>query len=282
MEKRVIKRMIAICVMVSIAVGTMGICSGCVGRQNAIGAMTADVSAKTAAPEKNAAPEKTIAPEINGLRKIYKKTDATTVIGIEGYSKKELKTMFYIEKISDKVFSSMKGKSYPENCPVPRSSLRRVRILYYGFDRKTHIGELIVNKKRAEDFREIFQKLYFKKYQLKKVQPIDAYDGDDNASMEDNNTSCFNYRVVEGTTTISNHGYGVAVDINPRHNPYIFYRNGRKKILPKNGRKYADRNKKFAHKITRNDLCCRLFRKKGYFWGGDWNSVKDYQHFQKK
>ncbi len=216
------------------------------------------------------------------LYKQHKNSPATTIIDITGRKKRELKTMFYIRKIDDDTFESMQGKSYPKNCPIKRDDLRRVRILYYGYDHETHIGELIVNKKRAVDFRDIFRILYCKKYEIEKVQPIDAYDGNDTRSMKANNTSCFNYRVVEGTTSISKHAYGVAIDINPRINPYVYWENGKKKVSPKNGRMYADRSKTYDHPIiTHDDICYKLFHKRGYFWGGDWITIKDYQHFQK-
>ena len=226
-------------------------------------------------------PEPTATPEVS-LKKLYKNTPATTIIDVEGQTKKELKKLFYVRKIDDKTFASMQGKSYPSNCIIPRSALRRVRILYLGFDQETHIGELIVNVSRAEEFRYVFQKLYFKKYELEKVQPIDAYGGSDRKSMKDNNTSCFNFRVVAGTTHLSNHAYGVAVDVNPKINPYIWWSGGKLKVSPKNGAPYADRTKDFPHKITHTDLCYKLFHNLGYTWGGDWTSSKDYQHFQKK
>ena len=34
-------------------------------------------------------------------------------------------------------------------------------------------------------------------------------------------------------------------------------------------------------KIDENDLCYKLFIEHGFTWGGNWNSSKDYQHFQK-
>ena len=224
-------------------------------------------------------PEPTPEPS---LRKQHKNSPATTIIDISGHRKKELKTMFYIRKIDDTTFETMQGRSYPKNCPIKRNDLRRVRILYYGYDHETHIGELIVNRARSVDMRDIFMKLYFRKYEIEKVQPIDAYDGNDTRSMRANNTSCYNYRVVEGTTSISKHAYGVAIDINPKVNPYVYLENGKIKVSPKNGRKYADRSKTYDHPIiTHDDICYKLFHKRGYFWGGDWITIKDYQHFQK-
>ena len=106
--------------------------------------------------------------------------------------------------------------------------------------------------------------------------------GDDTASMEDNNTSCFNYRVVDGTTKLSKHAYGLAIDINPFYNPYVVPQSdGSTYISPKGSEAYTDRSADFPYKIDENDLCYRLFKEHGFTWGGNWNSCKDYQHFQK-
>lgn len=246
----------------------------CVPGKSKIGEETSEPTV-TAAPEPTA--EATVAPTAEPLKKLYGSKPAATKVDITGRTKEELKTMFYIKKIDDDTWKSMQGKSYHKGCPVKRSGLRRVRILYYGYDKKTRVGELICNKKIATDLRDIFKKLYFKKYQIKRVVPIDAYDGDDRKSMTKDNTSCFNYRTVEGTNTISKHGYGVAIDINPVENPYVVG----SYVSPKNGKPYANRSKKFAHKIDKKDLCYKLFHKAGFFWGGDWKYTKDYQHFQK-
>ena len=100
--------------------------------------------------------------------------------------------------------------------------------------------------------------------------------------MEDNNTSCFNYRPVEGTSSLSKHALGLAIDINPFYNPYITYnKDGSEKVSPANASAYADRTASFPYKIDENDLCYQLFKEHGFTWGGHWNSCKDYQHFQK-
>lgn len=100
-------------------------------------------------------------------------------------------------------------------------------------------------------------------------------------SMEDNNTSCFNYRVVDGTSSLSKHAYGMAIDINPLYNPYVTYPKGKRRVSPAAGAVYADRNKDFPYKIDKNDLCYQLFTEHGFTWGGSWKTMKDYQHFQK-
>ena len=130
--------------------------------------------------------------------------------------------------------------------------------------------------------KEIFHELYYNEYQIERMVLIDEYDGDDTASMEDNNTSCFNYRVVEGSSSLSKHAYGLAIDVNPFYNPYVTYeKDGTEKVSPVAALGYADRSVNFPYKIDEEDLCCRLFKEHGFIWGGNWNSLKDYQHFQK-
>jgi hypothetical protein len=53
-------------------------------------------------------------------------------------------------------------------------------------------------------------------------------------------------------------------------------------VEPPEAAEFVDRSADFPHKITANDLCCKLFRARGFQWGGAWNSMKDYQHFEKK
>ena len=117
---------------------------------------------------------------------------------------------------------------------------------------------------------------------MERVCLIDAYNGDDEASMEDNNTSCFNYRTTAGSDSLSRHALGLAVDINPFYNPYLTYnQDGSVNISPAGAEDYADRSALFPYKIDEDDLCCKLFLRHGFTWGGNWNSCKDYQHFQK-
>ena len=189
---------------------------------------------------------------------------------------------FYIKPIPNDIFEKMQGKSYKENCTVPREELRYLRILHVGFDNNTHEGELIVNKRIAEDVLDIFKELYKAGYQIEKVRLIDEYNAQDELSMRDNNSSAFNFRYISYSTTLSKHAMGLAVDINTLYNPYIKQVDGRLNIEPANAVKYVDRNRQFPHKIDHDDLCYKLFTKYGFEWGGDWEDSKDYQHFEIK
>lgn len=208
---------------------------------------------------------------------------------------------FYCEPLSENLRRYITGISYPfvegtdspdtaaengqnkTNAPaVSYEDLRYIHILHYNFDGVSTEGELICNTAIAPDLLDIFYELYRNEYQLEKVRLIDEYSGDDTASMEDNNTSCFNYRVVDGTTSLSKHALGLALDINPFYNPYVTYeKDGSTRISPADAAPYADRTMNFPYKIDENDLCYKLFIEHGFTWGGNWNSSKDYQHFQK-
>ena len=187
---------------------------------------------------------------------------------------------FYIKPIPDDIFEKMQGKSYKENCIVPREELRYLHILHVGFDNNTHEGELIVNKRIAEDVLDIFKELYKAGYQIEKVRLIDEYNAQDELSMRDNNSSAFNFRYISYSTILSKHAIGLAVDINTLYNPYIKQVDGRLNIEPANAVNYVDRNRQFPHKIDHDDLCYKLFTKYGFEWGGDWEDSKDYQHFE--
>ncbi len=188
------------------------------------------------------------------------------------------------EEADSLAFPAINIVTDPATLQISYDDLRYLKVLYYDFDGKVKEGELICNASIAEDLKEIFYELYCNQYPIESIRLIDDYNGDDTASMEDNNTSCFNYRVVDGTTSLSKHALGCAIDINPFYNPYVVFDktgNGQDYISPKGSEIYADRSSDFAYKIDEQDLCCRLFKEHGFTWGGNWNSCKDYQHFQK-
>lgn len=212
----------------------------------------------------------------------------TDTVGTESDRKSDTETPeasyaddFYISEIPDDIFAKMQGKSYKEDCTVPREDLRYVHVRHMGFDGEAKDGELVVNKAIADDVLAIFEELYKADYPIEKVRLVDEYDADDEASMSDNNSSAFNFRFISHTTRISRHGLGMAVDINTRYNPYVKTVDGKLSIEPANGADYVDRSKDFPHKIDHEDLCYKLFKEHGFTWGGDWTHSKDYQHFER-
>ena len=129
---------------------------------------------------------------------------------------------FYREQIPDEIFEKMKGRSYKEGCPIPHGDLSYLHVLHRDLDGGAHEGELVCHELIAEDLLEIFEELFAQGYPIEKIRLIDEYDALDEPSMADNNSSAFNFRTISHTDIISKHGLGIAVDINPLYNPYIF------------------------------------------------------------
>ncbi len=189
--------------------------------------------------------------------------------------------IFTSSELTDVIKQRITGLSYAEGCTIPYEDLRYLQLSYVDFNGRTQLGEMICNKAVASDLLDIFSELFHNGYQIEKIRLIDDYNADDDLSCADNNTSCFNFRVVAGSTNLSKHAQGVAVDINPFYNPYVTYPDGKIRISPVGSEAYADRSSDFPHKIDENDLAYKLFTEHGFTWGGHWKTLKDYQHFQK-
>ncbi len=161
-------------------------------------------------------------------------------------------------------------------------ALDTLTIQHIDFEGKTQQGVLICNKTISKDLREIFTELYKAKYPIERIRPISEYGNDDERSMQANNTSCYCYRTVEGSSKLSKHARGLAIDVNPLYNPCVKRKkDGTLLIQPSTGKPFVNRSKSFKYKITPKDLCYRQFVKHGFRWGGAWRSLKDYQHFEK-
>ena len=167
--------------------------------------------------------------------------------------------------------------SWREGCPVPPSGLRAIEMTYWGMDDKPHTGgRLVVNAKAAEDLVGVFRKLYNDRYPIERMQPVDKYRGSDFQSIEANNTSAFNCRQATGSSSFSQHAYGLAVDINPCQNPYV-YADGH--IAHKDCTEFKDRDSKAPGVIHAGDKVVDAFDSIGWGWGGEWSGARDYQHF---
>lgn len=206
------------------------------------------------------------------------------ILGADGASKapflEPVKTdapVFSVDSLPVEYGKAMKGLSWKEGCPVSLGNLRRVRVGYISFDGQRMQGELVVHHSVAIEVRDIFKELYEAGYPIKRVSLVDCYGADDNTSMDADNTSAFNYRPVAGSKTLSKHSYGIALDINPIENPYI----KGKDVSPLGGKAYTDRAQVLPGMIIFGDPCYRAFISRGWVWGGDWKTLKDYQHFEK-
>ena len=204
-----------------------------------------------------------------------------------------------MEPIPETVWQSMQGRSWTENPYVRYDSLMYLTLPYYDFNYNIQIGHMVCATAVAEDVVNIFSELFDIKYPIERMEPIDGYydgltaefDTPDRNSMGHNNTSCFCYRVVSGSSKLSNHAFGRAIDLNPKTNPWE--RNG--SVSPRNAQMYARRGQTAAATDFTNwtdveRAACigtdtevyRIFRKYGWEWGGEiWGTEHDYQHFQK-
>ena len=170
---------------------------------------------------------------------------------------------------------ALKKGAWEEGCPISLSDIQSIQLIYLREDGSVQRGELVVARKVARDVESIFQKLYESRFVIHKMDSIENYDGNDDLSMADNNTSGLNCRNVKGTKKWSQHSYGVAIDINPLWNPYV----RKSKVEPPEGKDYLDRTSDMPGLIKSDDLIIRLFRDAGWKWGGNWRNSKDYQHF---
>lgn len=161
----------------------------------------------------------------------------------------------------------LKGKEIPKEI---LEVLVITTVKYYGFDDIIHQGDIIVHKKLEDDVKGIFEDLLSIKFPIQSIIPISEFEWSDYQSCKANNSSCFNYRVVAGTTELSEHAKGCAIDINPFQNPWIH----------KNAHKIEGRVYKAGNKGTINDDVVQIFNKYGWNWGGIWKNP-DYQHFFK-
>jgi hypothetical protein len=167
--------------------------------------------------------------------------------------------------------------SWHRGCPVSPAQLRRVRLTYWGFDRRPHTGALVANENAVTDLVHVFARLYAARFPLRRLRPIDAYGGKDERSLAADNTAAFNCRYVigSGPRRWSAHAYGEAIDVNPVENPY--YEGGR--VLPPAGRRYADRSMPRRGMAVLDGTLVAAFAAAGWQWGGRWTASPDYQHF---
>ena len=183
--------------------------------------------------------------------------------------------MFFAEETiidSSMTFSdAIEGTNAP---PEIIDLLSIVDVCYYSFDGRKHQGQIIVNQELEDDVYELFNFIEKILFPIGKVIPIVAYQWDDYSSMVDNNSSSFNFRVIEGTTKLSMHSLGKAVDINPMQNPVI-YPNG---VVAPQGANYQPMER---GSLTEDHPVVQEFLKRGWYWGGNFEQPKDYHHFEK-
>ncbi len=166
--------------------------------------------------------------------------------------------------------------TYTRACPVALADLRYVKVSFFGFDGKFHTGELLVHEAAAAGIVEVFRKLHAARFPIEEMRIPDPALASAAPTGDGNDTVAFACRpVVTTTQTWSRHAYGLAIDINPFHNPYV----KRDVVIPELASAYLGARQR----ATRDD---RAERRRGegvqvdrLDVGRHWNSLKDFQHF---
>ena len=162
--------------------------------------------------------------------------------------------------------------SYRDGCPVGPAALRTVAVSHWGFDGTPRTGRIVVSRRAAPALVRVFRALWDARFPIRRLQPVSAYRGSDDASMAADNTSGFNCRFVGGTSRWSMHAYGGAIDVNPLENPYV----RGSTVSPPAGRAYLDRSGYRPGMAVAGGVLVRAFAAAGWKWGA---SFGDYQHF---
>lgn len=187
-----------------------------------------------------------------------------------------------VQAIPDHIWEAMQGKSWHagRKCPA-RADLALLTVPFIGFDGQAKIGRLVVAMAEARRVASAMDRIFASRsFRIERMDLVDVFGGDDDASMAANNTSAFNCRFVGGTRTLSAHASGTAIDINPVQNPYVT----RAGTFPPAGTAFDEvheRRDATTGLIRQGDVVTSAFASIGWRWGGDWTSKKDYQHFSR-
>lgn len=178
-------------------------------------------------------------------------------------------------RIPADVREEMRGVSWEPGCPVGLDELSLVVLTHRDFGGRIRRGELVVRTAVADDLERVFSRLYDAGVPLERVERIERFGGDDDRSMDANNTSAFNCRTTTGGSRWSEHAHGTAVDLNPVQNPYV----RGDEVAPTAGRAYRDRSNVRPGMFVEGGATVEAFDAIGWEWGGRWSSLKDYMHF---
>lgn len=146
---------------------------------------------------------------------------------------------------------------------------------HWGFDGETHTGEMIVNAAVAEEVVEVFRLLHQAGFPIEQMRVIRREEVDDHPTGDWNETTSFVCRPAVGSTSWSYHAYGLAIDVNPFHNPYM----KGDLVIPELATAYIDRDTTRPGMIYDGDVVTEAFAEIGWEWGGEWNTLKDWMHF---
>lgn len=169
----------------------------------------------------------------------------------------------------------LERSTWHQGCPVPIEELRYITVAFWGFDLKPHTGEIIVAQQVAEDVVWVFERLWDERFPIEEMRVISAAELDDPPTGDGNVTTGFVCRPVVTSGSWSQHAFGLAVDINPFHNPY----HTGDLVIPELASAYVDRTFIRPGMIIAGDAVTAAFEEIGWGWGGDWITISDPMHF---
>ena len=152
-------------------------------------------------------------------------------------------------------------------------ALELIDVTYLSTDEKLHQGQILTNKRLAQDIKELFQFMLEQEFVIERAIPIVAFNWSDSLSMANNNTYSFCYRNI----SYSKHAKGLAIDINPRFNP-VRWKN---KDLP-NEPYGAVSDTTVNGTLHTNHSVVLEMRRRGFRWGHTFSKYWDDHHFEKK
>jgi hypothetical protein len=169
----------------------------------------------------------------------------------------------------------LERSTWSSSCPVGRDALRYVTVSFWGFDERPHTGELLVHHSAAEELVDVFEALYEARFPIEEMRIVTPEELDAPPTGDGNNTTAFVCRPGVGGATWSEHAFGLAVDVNPFHNPYV----RGDLVLPELAGAYLDRDDHRPGMIQPGDVVTESFASIGWGWGGTWRSSTDWMHF---
>ena len=169
----------------------------------------------------------------------------------------------------------MAADMWRPGCPLRRRDLRRVEVNYVSFAGSVRRGVLVVNADVASSAARIFTRLFDAEFPIRRMQPLEAFDGDNNESLAADNTAAYNCRrpnQINAPPRDSPHANGRAIDLNPLENPWKDLRCDCWAPSPRHRARTAG-----PGKILKGDLVWSAFTKEGWTWQNI--KVPDYMHF---
>jgi hypothetical protein len=165
--------------------------------------------------------------------------------------------------------------TWKPTCPVRSDQLRYLTMSFHGFDDRVHTGEMLVNADVAQTVVDIFRRLFDAGFPIEEMRVTAAPELDLPPTGDGNNTSAFVCRQARGQARWSAHAHGLAIDLNPFHNPYVLG----DLVVPELASAYLARDRQHPGMVLPGGPVVTAFEAAGWAWGGRWPAPVDFMHF---